>query len=136
MFFIKIVIWYVVLSAFDAAGPIYNSLAADRLKPTSCEIVYAVYTNAAFLGYAQRLGTINVYVNGGYDQPGCDLLTAPFCSHWRAVFLDISHREHPNTFYVTSKKGKYLFLDQINTPPGEYYMDTSKYWPFFPKKQN
>lgn len=117
---------------FDPAGPLYNGHAAQKLKPNSCEIVYVVYTNAILFGIGQRCGTVNIYVNGAYVQPGCDFFKAPLCSHWRATFLDIARWENPNKFFVRRKKEKYPFMDYENTPCGDYSLETGKYWPYLP----
>lgn len=121
------------MTGYDPAGPIYNTNLVPRLKSTSCKIVYVIHTNTILFGYSNDCGTIDIYVNGGEEQPNCDLYKSTFCSHWRSVFLDISARRNPNKFFITSSNKKYKYLDYLNTPPGKYSMRSTGCSPYFLK---
>lgn len=114
----------------DPAGPLYNEGLVPGVRPCSCGLVYALHTNGALLGIPQRVGTIDVYVNGGEVQPGCDTFAVPLCSHWRAISLDKAEMENPYKFFVTSPLGQYELYDIDNTPPGVYNLETSGCYPY------
>jgi len=70
--------------AMDPAGPPYNShLHSDfnKLGKHDADVVQVVHTSRA-LGYKTSLGDIDIYLNGGFDQPGCGISLCDLkCSH-------------------------------------------------------
>lgn len=122
--------WFV--PAFDPAGPYYSTHAVPGLRPDSCKTVYVLHTNDALFGNANELGTVDVFANGGFFQPGCSPVTS-VCSHFRAVAYDIASRENEGEFFVTSSQGRYDLVD-LDIPKGRYVMKTGECDPFIKRK--
>ena len=61
-----------VIIAMDPAGPIFETNSIDqRLHKTDANLVEILHTNTKLLGIKKPIGDIDIYVNGGYEQPGC-----------------------------------------------------------------
>ncbi|XP_033466029.1 lipase member H [Epinephelus lanceolatus] len=88
------------ITALDPAGPQFTGTSPeDRLDPTDAQFVDVLHTDIDALGFREPLGHIDVYANGGTDQPGCPKTIfsggAYFkCDHQRSVllYLDSVHR--------------------------------------------
>lgn len=94
----------------DPAGQYYeNEPIEDRLDPTDAKLVQVIHTHGAplsqgGLGTMQAMGDVDIYVNGGYAQPGCpvskredfsiesfyNIIEVVGCNHLRApaIFTD------------------------------------------------
>lgn len=66
------------ITALDPAGPYFRDVFLDeeyRLNGEDAQIVDVIHTDAGFYGYEKPIGTLDVYVNGGFrQQPGCTTL--------------------------------------------------------------
>ena len=63
----------------DPAGPIFEDNSPyNRLNNTDARVVYALHLNAGILGIQKAIGDVDIYVNGGVNQPGCSGVS---CSH-------------------------------------------------------
>ena len=78
----------------DPAGPWYTWNDTDRrLDLTDAEFVDIIHTNAGNilqgdLGFAESLGHVDFYPNGGTNQPGCELEQGfENCHHGRCVLF-------------------------------------------------
>jgi len=76
------------ITGLDPAGPMFNSQPDEnkRLDKTDAGFVDIYHTNRGTLGDSSHgTGDINVYVNGGDNQPGCEDADkegfAGYCSH-------------------------------------------------------
>lgn len=83
----------------DAARPLFeHDLNQLKLDSSDADLVEMLYTNAGQLGQKVVIGHVNIYPNGGNNQPGCELnkLLAIFekrkssnaCDHNRATFIE------------------------------------------------
>ncbi|KFP24283.1 Lipase member H, partial [Colius striatus] len=81
------------ITGLDPAGPLYRGKPpGERLDPTDAQFVDVIHSDTDGLGYAEALGHIDFYPNGGTDQPGCPLtifsgLQYFKCDHQRSVLL-------------------------------------------------
>ncbi|XP_032049136.1 lipase member H [Aythya fuligula] len=84
------------ITGLDPAGPLYRGQPpSERLDPTDAQFVDVIHSDTDGLGYADTLGHIDFYPNGGTDQPGCPLTIFSGmqyfkCDHQRSVFLFMS----------------------------------------------
>jgi hypothetical protein len=78
------------ITGLDPAGPIYypNLYPPSMIKPVDASFVDLYHTNAGQMGDSRTgMGQLDVYINGGTCQPGCELLdlespSVPgYCSH-------------------------------------------------------
>ena len=63
------------VTGLDPAGPLYDTNLDGKyqISPSSAIFVDAYHTNRGELGQLQmNAGTIDVFVNGGNLQPGCE----------------------------------------------------------------
>lgn len=61
-----------LFQGLDPALPGYNERGLHaKLDPGDAKLVDVVHTYMKILGYAQPLGHIDFYANGGRYQPGC-----------------------------------------------------------------
>ncbi|KAL0280759.1 UNVERIFIED_CONTAM: hypothetical protein PYX00_001963 [Menopon gallinae] len=80
----------------DPAGPIFHNIPNNlRLDPSDAIFVDVLHTDTVFMGIRQPIGTVDFYVNGGKQQPGCKKDDFA-CNH------DMSHRFF--TYTVKNKK--------------------------------
>jgi len=85
------------ISGMDPAGPEYTgTLPKVRLDETDALFVDNIHTDSEPIyklgaGTSQPMGHLDFYPNGGYNQPGCEILSSGTsflsCSHSRAVEL-------------------------------------------------
>ena len=71
----KFSIYFFLITGLDPARPLFAG--ADtifRLDPGDAEYVDAVHTSEVGIGAYITVGHTDFYPNGGFDQPGCDLL--------------------------------------------------------------
>jgi pimeloyl-ACP methyl ester carboxylesterase len=115
------------ITGLDPAGPYFeNTDPVVRLDPTDAAFVDVIHTDGAHnlllgLGTLQRMGHVDFYPNGGYDQPKCSktsgkilnlilqlgtmnidgFLVTSLCSHLAAVyfFTDSIRNECPYVGY-------------------------------------
>ena len=56
----------------DPAGPLFETIdKAFRLREWDANSVEIWHTNTHRLGIKKRIGTVDIYINGGYNQPQC-----------------------------------------------------------------
>ncbi|XP_078354767.1 pancreatic lipase-related protein 2-like isoform X1 [Oculina patagonica] len=107
------------ITGLDPAGPYFTNVnAAVRLDPGDAEYVDVIHTDAGRFGTSRKVGHIDFFPNGGYDQPGCrfsiiQLVKSVSCEHMRATEYYIatvqnrcSWKAYPCTSYSDFKKGK------------------------------
>nr|P0CH47.1 RecName: Full=Probable phospholipase A1 magnifin; Short=PLA1; Flags: Precursor [Vespa magnifica] len=77
---------YPEIIGLDPAGPLFKSNdCSERICETDAHYVQIIHTSNN-LGTERTLGTVDFYVNNGYNQPGCYLsFLGEACSHTRAV---------------------------------------------------
>ena len=78
------------VTGMDPAGPNFDLPDLDwvqclSLDPSDAQFVDAYHTDADVFGASSALGHLDVYVEGGLDQPGCGAVGA--CDHGRAYEL-------------------------------------------------
>lgn len=141
------------LTGLDPAGPCYRSLPLDhKFAPTDGQRVDVVHTNIDGFGIAERLGHVDIYVNGGEYQPS-DIPYLPclvVCSHIRAILYWWQALEHPKKFialkcdsvqdarYAKCYNGteqNYLGLETDFRKKGVYYLATDNEFPYFRAKE-
>ncbi|KAG4073216.1 hypothetical protein HA402_005751 [Bradysia odoriphaga] len=67
------------ITALDAAGPLVGIYPCSyRLCNTDATFVEALHTNGGVLGMYRPIESLDLYLNGGKKQPGCQY---PSCSH-------------------------------------------------------
>ncbi|XP_047357579.1 phospholipase A1 1-like isoform X2 [Vespa velutina] len=76
---------YSEIIGLDPAGPFFQSNdCSQRICETDANYVQIIHTSR-FKGTLRTLGTVDFYMNNGYNQPGCSLIDGDSCSHARAV---------------------------------------------------
>ncbi|KAM9846812.1 lipase member H isoform 1-T2 [Aulostomus maculatus] len=81
------------ITALDPAGPQFTGTPPEnRLDPADAQFVDVLHTDIDALGFREPLGHIDIYANGGTDQPGCPRTifsgSSYFkCDHQRSVLL-------------------------------------------------
>ncbi|XP_076268162.1 phospholipase A1 2-like isoform X1 [Rhynchophorus ferrugineus] len=138
--------------ALDPAGPLFSIRPAhERLNPNDAAIVEVIHTDGGVLGLSDSCGTIDFFVNGGKNQPGCkqidlddifETATTPLiCDHIRAWDYFLEALLNPNGF-IASKclgtiydrencNGETVSMGDINlTAEGNYYLETNRHKPF------
>lgn len=105
-----------------------------RLAATDCKVVKAMYTDGKGLGSKIPMAGVNVFVNGGSDQPQCQDKLFP-CSHFAATtfFIESIRKNRVSNFTIVSDDGMITdtFTMYANDIPANYSMTTSKCFPFF-----
>ncbi|POI33183.1 hypothetical protein CIB84_003064 [Bambusicola thoracicus] len=123
----------------DPAGPLYRGKPpSERLDPTDAQFVDVIHSDTDGLGYADALGHIDFYPNGGTDQPGCPPtvfagLNYFKCDHQRSVFLFIASLK--KSCNITAYPCYYAHewkshLTQQSHPVTNMYFDTADEEPF------
>lgn len=86
----------------DPAGPLFDFKDPDnRLSPESATYTECIHTGYKF-GIREPICHVDFYVNGGANQPGCEivfLFDSVLCSHSRAVHVYIESLSFPGAFY-------------------------------------
>lgn len=49
-----------------------DEATSRRLHGTDFKVTKAIHTDINGFGSSSKLGSVNIYANGGYDQPNCD----------------------------------------------------------------
>ncbi|XP_066995673.1 lipase member H-A [Anabrus simplex] len=75
------------ITGLDPAMPLFVTVPKDgKLDATDAQFVDVMHTNAFFQGKAEQMGQVDIYMNGGVDQPGCAFESSFLsCNHHRAV---------------------------------------------------
>ncbi|KAJ8664449.1 hypothetical protein QAD02_006111 [Eretmocerus hayati] len=72
------------ITGLDPAMPLFITVDKDKkLDKSDADFVDVFHTNGLVQGKVERSGHIDIYMNGGLDQPGCWSLG---CNHERAVW--------------------------------------------------
>jgi pancreatic triacylglycerol lipase len=91
-------------------------------------------------------GSVDIWMNGGSEQPGCDGITEPICSHSRAwKYYAESVGSKGKRFYGSKCKNAWecqnhnclkeekiqsVGLDINYSLRGNYYLETNSYYPY------
>ena len=62
------------ITALDPAGPLFQgffNINGKSLNKNDAEVVYVIHTDKSLFGQRSTCGTVDVFPNGGSDQPGC-----------------------------------------------------------------
>ncbi|XP_028038201.1 phospholipase A1-like [Bombyx mandarina] len=137
------------VTGLDPAGPCFRSLPEEfRLSPNDGQHVDVIHTNIDGFGIAERLGHIDVYVNGGEYQPG-DIPYIPclvVCSHIRSILYWWQALEHPKKFIgvkcASIQEARlancfnntdivYMGLETDFSKSGIYYLPTHNEFPYY-----
>lgn len=72
------------ISGLDPALPGFEYIAGpdSRLDPTDAEFVDIIHSCAGTLGFAEPLGHVDFFPNGGFNQPGCPLTDQFGCNFY------------------------------------------------------
>lgn len=136
------------ISALDPALPLFYTnfvFLPMSLSSRDAEYVDVYHTDAGVLGANVPSGTVDIWMNGGSEQPGCNGITEPICSHSRAwqYFAESTGSNH-DQFYARKCKSYEEFERKncsfkevsivglkINlTIKGNFYLQTNSYYPF------
>lgn len=104
----------------------YNRL----IKPTDCEIVYALHTNGNHVGSDRHYGSVDIIANNDSWQNGCPW-TRPICSHMRGIIYFIESMRSCKYIIKSDTVTDVFGLNSRNIP-GNYTMETSSCYPFCP----
>ena len=75
----------------DPAGPVFEQNSeGKRLDKRDALMVKVLHINAGELGIAKAIGDVDIYVNGGKRQPGCDPMNF-VCSHNNFAIGFVNH---------------------------------------------
>jgi len=67
------------ITGFDPAGPGFENVSGKRgLWASDAAFVDVIHTDASRLGKADPSGHVDIYPNGGQNQPGCDYMSVFF----------------------------------------------------------
>lgn len=107
--------------------------ANRRLNATDFDVTKAIYTDELGLGSTRKMGSVNIFANGGLNQPNCDRNIFP-CSHFTAVlfFIESMRRNQKEIYPIISKDGTVqdYFTMYANDAPGDYDLKTTKCFPY------
>ncbi|XP_020710166.2 pancreatic triacylglycerol lipase-like [Athalia rosae] len=74
-----------IIVAMDPASPLFWPIKTKtNLSKNDARVVYAIHTNAGFLGYPEEIGHIDMWPNGGSHQRGCVADLIGSCAHSRS----------------------------------------------------
>ncbi|XP_044002221.1 pancreatic lipase-related protein 2 [Aphidius gifuensis] len=75
------------ITGLDPAMPLFITVGKDdKLDSSDAKFVDVFHTNAFIQGKVEASGTIDFYINGGINQPGCWEKRNPFgCNHHRSA---------------------------------------------------
>lgn len=113
-----------------------NSEKNNRLSKNDAEYVEVIHTDTECYGIKHSIGTVDFYVNGGGNQPGCRLAT---CDHNRAVHYYAESLESTNVFEAKrcegeNKEDSVLMGGEPGNKDkgmsGEYCLGTNEKYPF------
>ncbi|XP_059055872.1 lipoprotein lipase-like [Achroia grisella] len=141
------------LTALDPAGPCFRTKTAEnRLDSSDAERVDVLHTNIDGFGIAERLGHIDIYINGGEFQPG-DIPSIPclvLCSHVKATLYWWQALENPKKFIAVkcdsvqdarlancynNTEINYVGFNTDFDKPGIYYLSTNAEYPYYKGKE-
>lgn len=118
------------ITGLDPAGPLYRGKPpSERLDPTDAQFVDVIHSDTDGLGYADALGHVDFYPNGGTDQPGCPPtvfagLKYFKCDHQRSVFLFMASLKkscnitaYPCESYRSYRRGKCTSCETFQPMP-------------------
>ncbi|KAJ0171264.1 hypothetical protein K1T71_012814 [Dendrolimus kikuchii] len=84
------------ISGLDPAGPCFSHIDPElRLKADDADFVDVMHTDSGVFGLKDPVGHVDIYPNGGSQQPNCPFET---CSHSRAWILYSESVEFPQNF--------------------------------------
>lgn len=128
----------------DPAAPLFRlEKPSERLASGDAQYVEVIHTNGKALGMFQDIGKVDIYPNGGSNQPGCEWPDLA-CSHQRAVeyfreslkvknfanrcanIVDLSEK----CSLGRATLGGFETRGMRSKPRGVYYMDTAESSPF------
>ncbi|KAJ8710488.1 hypothetical protein PYW08_009003 [Mythimna loreyi] len=130
------------ITGLDPAGPCFSNVATPlRLYKDDADFVDVIHTNAGFYGLGESVGHVDIFFNGGSEQPGCILQT---CSHSRSLEYFAESMVSPAAFMAVKcdspsdfKEGKcdvtdlsiigYYIPANIS---GNYYLKTASSSPY------
>ncbi|XP_023311422.1 lipase member H-B-like [Anoplophora glabripennis] len=91
--------------ALDPAGPLFNLRPEEeRLNKHDADIVEVIHTDGRILGFKAATGTIDFFLNGGSDQPGC----------WNINFFNIT--TYTDLIYCGHRRAYQYFVEAILNP--------------------
>ncbi|XP_059055836.1 lipase member H-like [Achroia grisella] len=137
------------ITALDPSGPCFRGVTSKyRLDSSDADKVDALHTNIDGFGIADRLGHVDIYVNGGEYQPG-DIPFFPcltFCSHLKSTLYWWQVIENPSKFIAVQCDSiqdarvakcynntvtNYVGMKTDFNKPGIYYLSTSNEFPYY-----
>ncbi|KAM4031248.1 inactive pancreatic lipase-related protein 1-like [Anomaloglossus baeobatrachus] len=126
------------ISGLDPAGPLFEGAKNDmKLDASDAELVDVIYTDSATFtsllmlrGFATNdvSGHLNVYPNGGRNQPGCDespllyildlskFIDTATCSHFRSLHLYRESIQNPTAFLAHPASSYKEFQNGAGSP--------------------
>ncbi|XP_037297626.1 phospholipase A1 [Manduca sexta] len=141
------------VTGLDPAGPCFRNMDPQfKLAPTDGLHVDVIHTNIDGFGIAERLGHVDIYVNGGEFQPS-DIPYIPclvICSHIRAILYWWQAVEHPKKFIgmkcdsvqdarfakcFNNSETNYMGIETNFAKPGIYYLPTNNEFPYYRGKE-
>nr|UPN66604.1 pancreatic triacylglycerol lipase 2 [Colaphellus bowringi] len=101
------------ITGLDPAGPYFSSLSSnEKISKDDATFVDIVHTNAGVNGIAEKVGTLDIWVNGGTWQPACTFLRIidrvpgslaelAFCNHYQAYRMYVMSLIDPRIYEIT-----------------------------------
>ncbi|XP_035713849.1 phospholipase A1 2-like [Folsomia candida] len=76
------------ITGLDPAGPLFNILPELKIDQTDASFVDIYHSNAGIGGDSSLDGHVDFMLNGGREQPGCNIITdfTMACSHLLSLF--------------------------------------------------
>ncbi|XP_054010937.1 phospholipase A1 member A-like [Hylaeus anthracinus] len=127
------------LVAFENDGP------GERIAKGDAEHVEIIHTTAGIWGFADPIGDVDFYPNGGTKQNGCAINVHPICGHFRAPFYFAESINSETGFWAVQCDSYSDFKDgKCKSNPvtlmgggkpdldakGAYYLDTASAPPY------
>ncbi|XP_039444537.1 phospholipase A1-like [Culex pipiens pallens] len=128
----------------DPAAPLFRlEKPLERLAAGDAQYVEVIHTNGKALGIFENIGKVDIYPNGGSNQPGCEFPDLA-CSHQRAVEYfreSLKVKNFANRCVNVNELGERCSLGRAtlggfetrgmrSKPRGVYYMNTAESRPF------